>query len=111
MWHEISKYYQTRNINEILRVYTIEADSLSNNVINLMLNNPQGTYYTYKKRLELNIPSVEKLKCMINCGRYSYMKNGSFLDCIKRLGVFSIFIYPISLIFKIRDNYSQKKIG
>lgn len=104
VWFEISKYYQTRYINEILREYEIGKDSLSN-IKDLFLKNPLGTYYTYRMHLELDISFANKFKSMVNCSRHCFVNKNMILDCIGRLSFLSFIIFPISFIFIIKDKF------
>jgi len=83
VWFELSKHYKTRYINEPLRIYEINEDSLSSNTINLRIKNPKGVFFTYSKEFQLPIPLKYKLKSMINCIRFSLYNKSMFLNCIR----------------------------
>ncbi len=107
VWFKISKEYKTRYINEPLRIYEINNDSLSSDTVSLRVKNPKGVLYTYIQEFNLPIPLRFRLKSMINCIRFSLYKKEMFIDCIKIQNKFLLPItLTIGLLMYIKD---QKK--
>jgi len=108
VWFEISRFYKTRYINEPLRIYEINEDSLSTNTINLRINNPQGTIYTYSKDFELPISLKYKIKSMINCLRFSFYKKELFFNCLKIQKKYLLpILFPIGFLMYVKDNLKK----
>ncbi|WP_200763268.1 glycosyltransferase family 2 protein [Nitrosophilus alvini] len=108
VWFEVSKFYITRYINEPLRIYEINEDSLSSNAIQLMINNPNGTIYNYYKEFNLPIPLKYKIKFMINCLRFSFYNKELFFGCIKIQNKLLLpFIFPVAFLMYIKDNLKK----
>lgn len=84
VWFEISKIYNVRYINEPLRLYEVNNDSLSIDTISLRKNSLNGTMYSYLKQYHLDIPFRYKLKAIINCFRFMYHSKSMLLKCIKQ---------------------------
>ena len=94
VWFKLSKQYKTRYINEPLRIYEINEDSLSSDTINLRIKNPKGTFYTYSQQIFLPIPLKFRLKSMINCIKFSLYKKEIFFNC---LNIQNKLLLPITL--------------
>ena len=108
VWFEISKYYKTRYINEPLRIYEVNNDSLSANTIKLRKNNPKGTIYAYSKNFELPIPLKYKIKSMINCLRFSFYSKKLFFECLKIQKKYLLpFIFPVAFLMFLKDNLKK----
>jgi len=90
VWFEISKKYKARYINEALRIYEINDDSLSFDAVKIRRTSPKGTTYSYLQQLTLNIPFVYKVKAMINCFRFSFYNKHCFFECIKKVNKFML---------------------
>ena len=108
VWFELSKKYKTRYINEPVRIYEINNDSLSTNTIKLRINNPKGTIYTYSKDFNLPIPFKFRIKSMINCLRFSFYDKTLLLNCLKiQKKLLLPFIFPIAFLMFIKDKYKK----
>lgn len=83
VWDKISKYYQTRFVNDKLRIYYEDTSiSLSNSSVKCRAKNPKGAMLYYKEYSELKIPLIWKVKAIINYIRFSLHAGIGFLYII-----------------------------
>lgn len=88
IFHQISRKYLVRFINEPLQIVVYQPDGITRNSIHYRSNNPKGMMYYYQDMLQHLTSRKEKLRCSVNLYRY-YMhdknqKNTHLNDLIKQ---------------------------
>lgn len=71
VWNRLSARYSTRYINEKLRIYEAGSDSLSTDTVALRARNPKGATVYYAELSEYPVSLHERIKSLINCGRFA----------------------------------------
>jgi len=62
IWNRISRKYAARFINETLRIYEPNPDSLSNKMIDLRVQSPKSTLTYYREMIFSSAPMTLRLK-------------------------------------------------
>ncbi len=71
VWNRLSARYSTRFVNEKMRIYEVGRDSLSSNTVALRARNPKGAVVYYAELSEYPFSFSERVKALINCGRFA----------------------------------------
>ncbi|MCC6587329.1 MAG: glycosyltransferase family 2 protein [Bryobacterales bacterium] len=71
VWNRIAKSYLVRHVNDVLRNYVPQRDSLSVCIRPVLMGSPSGARTYYREWLELDIPVEAKAARAVNYIRYS----------------------------------------
>jgi len=108
IWNRLSSKYTARFINSPLRIFIMRKDGLSNNILKIRVNSPEGTKLNYFEQLELNLPYVMKLRVYINYYRFSFH---SPKKIILKFNFLSLISLPLAYIIYNYDSSKLKRLG
>lgn len=103
VWNRISLKYKLRYVNDPIYRCEYRPDGLTAKIVRLRMNNPQASLLYYSELYQMNIPFLQKVKAAINYWRFSFSSHLSFFMHLKQIGFLSLFMYPIGLLFHLRD--------
>lgn len=103
VWNRISLKYKLRYVNDPIYRCEYRPDGLTAKIVRLRMNNPQASLLYYSELYQMNISFLQKVKAAINYWRFSFSSHLSFFVHLKQIGFLSLFMYPIGLLFHLRD--------
>jgi len=112
VWNRIAQQYKTRYVNEALRIYYPEDDSLSSSVLAIRVKSPRGTALMYNELSGNTIPVIMRMKAVINYIRFSFHgKNGLSSIVHEALRPMIAFLLsPVGYIFYLRDTVKMRSM-
>jgi glycosyltransferase involved in cell wall biosynthesis len=108
IWNRLSSKYSARFINSPLRIFIMRKDGLSNNILKIRVNSPEGTKLNYFEQLELKLPYIMKLKVYMNYYRFSFHSPNKI---ICKFNFFSLISLPLAYLIYIYDLYKLKRLA
>ena len=108
VWNRIALSYKTRYVNEALRIYHPEADSLSSSVVAIRVMSPRGSSLMYNELSAAKIPVYSKLKAVMNYLRFSIHAGTPLRQIVKNSAhsVLAVTMYPAAFLFYLKDRRS-----
>jgi len=83
IWNRISLKYKTRYVNEALKRYASQEDSISKSITTVRINSPKGTSLFYNEYMSLPTTLLAKIKACINYVRFSLHGKYKFIHIFK----------------------------
>lgn len=103
VWNRIAMKYKLRYFNEKIYLCDYLPDGLTAKIVKIRMKSPEASKICYSELYVRPIPFVQKLKAVINYWRFSLCSKASFKENLKQIGVFSLCMYPIALLFHLKD--------
>lgn len=104
VWNRLSSKYCLRYFNEGIYRCEYLPDGLTAKIVQLRMQSPLASMLYYSELYHMSIPFLQKLKAAINFWRFSFCSKESFTYKIKQIGFVSLFIYPLGLLFHLKDS-------
>lgn len=104
VWNRLSSKYRLRYFNEGIYRCEYLPDGLTAKIVQLRMQSPLASMLYYSELYHMSIPFLQKLKAAINFWRFSFCTKESFTYKIKQIGFVSLFIYPLGLLFHLKDS-------
>lgn len=108
VWNRIAQKYKLYYFNEKIYVCDYLADGLTAHIVQVRMKSPLTSLLYYSELYFMDIPVVQKLKAAINYWRFSFCTDMSLMHKVARIGITTVFIYPIGLFFHLKDVYCCK---
>ena len=67
------------------------------------MNNPKASKICYSELYKMPIPFDQKLKAAINYWRFALCSKEKFADKVKQIGWVSLLLFPLGLMFHLKD--------
>ncbi len=105
VWNRLSNKYQTRFVNEKLKIVEYMIDGLTASSVRMRARNPIGARLYYQEYLRLNIPLKTKFKNLINYIRFSFHAGISIQEIVVGSGyrVLAMLLIPIGYLIYRKD--------
>ena len=107
VWNRLSLKYRLRYFNEGIYRCEYLPDGLTAKIVRLRMQSPLASMLYYSELYHMPIPFLQKLKAAINFWRFSFCAKDSFSHKIKQIGLVSLFMYPLGLLFYLKDKKSK----
>lgn len=107
IWNRLSIKYRLRYFNEGIYKCEYLPDGLTAKIVRLRMQSPLTSMLYYSELYHMPIPFLQKLKAAINFWRFSFCVKDSFSHKTKQIGLVSLFMYPLGLLFHLKDNKSK----
>lgn len=111
VWNRIAKVYKLRYVDEPLRIYVAQPDSLSASFTRLRVRNPSGALLYYLEYAQLPLPLKHRVKAIINYFRFSAHAGIAPMIALRQLRNFSVglLLFPVGYLFYLADRCAIKK--
>lgn len=103
VWNRIALKYKLRYFNEAIYLCEYLVDGLSKRSVQLRMRSPKAAMVGYSELFKMDVPMKIKIKSAINFWRFSFCAKENFYYKIKRIGFVSLFLYPLGLLFHLKD--------
>ena len=103
VWNRVALKYKLRYFNEKIYFCDYLADGLTAKIVKIRMNSPEASKIYYSELYAQSIPFIQKLKTVINYWRFACCSQVPFIKKVKQIGAFSLFVYPLGLIFHLKD--------
>lgn len=103
VWNRISLKYKLRFTNAPIYKCEYRSDGLTAKIVRLRMNSPLSSMLYYSELSVMSIPFIQKLKAIINYWRFSFCSKEIFFNKIKQIGIFSLVMYPLGLLYHLKD--------
>lgn len=112
IWNRISKKYIMRFVNEPLRIYEIQPDSLSVSQMKIRARSPISSTRYYYERLQFSLPLMAKIKTCINFFRFRSHIKYRFKEApvFHQLPLMAWTLEPIGFMVFMFDRYRLKNM-
>ncbi len=107
VWNRIATKYKFRYFNQNIYMCDYLPDGLTAKIVRLRMQSPLASLLCYSELYYMPIPFLQKLKAAINFWRFSFCTKDSFSHKIKQIGLVSLFMYPLGLLFYLKDKKSK----
>ena len=107
VWNRIATKYKFRYFNQNIYMCDYLPDGLTAKIVKLRMQSPLVSMLYYSELYYMPIPFLQKLKAAINFWRFSFCAKDSFSHKIKQIGLVSLFMYPLGLLFYLKDKKSK----
>jgi len=67
------------------------------------MNSPLASMLYYSELYKIPIPFDQKLKAAINYWRFALCSKEKFADKVERIGLASLLLFPLGLLFHLKD--------
>ncbi len=111
VWNRIAREYRTRYVNEALRIYYPESDSLSSSVLAIRARSPEGTSLMYNELSTAPIPLSDRVKAVINYLRFSLHGRKSAVRILKNTlhPLAGLCLLPAAYLLFLRDRKKLRR--
>ncbi len=108
VWNRLSIKYQTRYVNEKLKIIEYLPDGLTASSVKTRTKNPVGARLYYQEYIRLNVPLKSKIKNFINYARFSFHAEIGIKEIIDDSGgeILAILLIPIGYLLYRKDLYN-----
>lgn len=105
VWNRIAKKYRMRYFYK--KIYKCEylPDGLTANIIKVRVQSPMASMMYYSELSCMDIPIMQKIKATINFWRFACCSDKCFWEKAGQVGVYSLWLYPLGVLFHLRDLY------
>ena len=105
VWNRLSHKYQTRFVNEKLKIVEYMNDGLTASSVRVRASNPLGARLYYQEYLRLDIPLNKKIKNLINYIRFSFHADTSIPRIVVDSGYKSLasLLLPVGYVIYAKD--------
>lgn len=103
VWNRLSQRYIFRYFNEGLCKCEYRSDGLSAKIVRLRMDSSRASLLYYSELYHMNIPFLHKIKAAINYWRFSFGSNDMILNKIRTIGLLSLLVFPVALLFHYND--------
>lgn len=103
LWNRIAQKYKFRYFQESIYICDYLEDGLSFYSVKNRMKSPTYAMLNYSELSRMNIPFKIKLKSYVNYWRFSFCSSYSFVNKIKQINFFSVFLLPFGLLLYFRD--------
>lgn len=104
VWNRIAIKYKFRYFNQKIYMCDYLPDGLTAKIVRLRMQSPLASLLYYSELYHMPVPFLQKLKAAINFWRFSFCSKDSFFHKKKQIGLVSLFMYPLGLLFHLKDN-------
>ena len=103
VWNRIGMKYRLRYFNEKIYLCDYLQDGLTAKIVKLRMNSPLASMLYYSELYKIPIPFDQKLKAAINYWRFALCSKEKFADKVERIGLASLLLFPLGLLFHLKD--------
>ena len=105
VWNRIALKYKTRYVNDALRIYHQEDDSLSSSSVGIRIKSPLGSSLYYNELSEVSVPVLYRIKAVINYLRFSFHGKKPVINILSeaKQSAAALLFLPVGYLFYCRD--------
>lgn len=103
VWSRIAMKYKMRYFHENIYLCEYLPDGLTAKITKLRMQNPKASMIFYSERYHRNIPLIHKVRAAINYWRFACCSGMRFSEKIRQIGVNSLWLYPLGILFYLKD--------
>lgn len=103
IWNRLSMNYKIRFTKEKIYKCEYRTDGLTAKIVKLRMSSPLASMLYYSELYKMPIPFDQKLKAAINYWRFALCSKEKFADKVKQIGWVSLLLFPLGLMFHLKD--------